>query len=662
MLSRTARLSAIGLVAGWGALFAAAAPAAPLLSAFGSTPSISLLALSPDGSRYALLVGNEANSEVQIRMLADNALVTETPTGKAKVRAIQWAGTDHLLVTTSTTTVVSGLASPRAEWFQMFDYSLKKNRWGPALGPVKDTMNVVSGTPTVLRIKNRPVIVVAGINFPDLKGVSTLLRADLDTTITNISEGGFVDTIDWLVGADGKFVARVDYDQVHGEWRLLLRTDDGYRRVYSETAPVDRPSLLGFGEDGKTVLVNTHRSGEWATYEVNIADGKWSAAREDLDTDDLITDPSTNHLIGTIDTSLDDTEYRFFNPNDQLVWKGVRAAFPGELVTLVSWSDDRMTIVVLVEGPTNGAAYYVVDRRAKSARFLADRYKGIEPGDLGRVETLHYKAGDGTDIPAYLTLPVGSGKAPKGLPLVVLAHGGPASRDYPGVDWWAQALASRGYAVLQPQFRGSSGFGASFRDAGFGQWGRRMQTDLSDGVRHLAKAGTIDPARVCIVSASYGGYAALAGVTLDPGVYRCASAVAGVSDLRRMLVTEVRDAGSENNRTLRYWQRFMGAKNADDKSIDAFSPARLAGKVTVPIQLVHGKDDTVVLYEQSQMMEKALKAAGKPVEFVTLPGEDHWLSRATTRIQMLEAVVAFVQRNNPVALASAAAQPAGAGQ
>jgi dipeptidyl aminopeptidase/acylaminoacyl peptidase len=262
------------------------------------------------------------------------------------------------------------------------------------------------------------------------------------------------------------------------------------------------------------------------------------------------------------------------------------------------------------------------------------------------VRSIHYAARDGLDIPAYLTLPPGV-TDPSGLPLVVLAHGGPASRDVAGFDWWAQALASRGYAVLQANFRGSTGYGRAFLEAGYGEWGRKMQTDLSDGVRWLAAEGIIDPARVCIVGASYGGYAAMAGLTLDSDVYRCGVSVAGVSDLRRMVNWEAEQARHKNNQTVRYWNRFMGAARLNDRALDALSPAFLAASVDSPLLLIHGRDDTVVPIEQSRVMAEALRRAGKPVEFVELPGEDHWLSRSATRQQMLAETVRFLEVNNP---------------
>jgi dipeptidyl aminopeptidase/acylaminoacyl peptidase len=126
-----------------------------------------------------------------------------------------------------------------------------------------------------------------------------------------------------------------------------------------------------------------------------------------------------------------------------------------------------------------------------------------------------------------------------------MPHGGPEARDYPVFDWWAQAFASRGYVVLQPNFRGSTGYGAAFLRAGYGEWGRKMQSDISDGLAFLVDAGIADPGRACIVGASYGGYAALAGVTLQKGLYRCAVSVAGISDLQKMVATDVYESGGD---------------------------------------------------------------------------------------------------------------------
>jgi dipeptidyl aminopeptidase/acylaminoacyl peptidase len=296
-------------------------------------------------------------------------------------------------------------------------------------------------------------------------------------------------------------------------------------------------------------------------------------------------------------------------------------------------------MVVKVFGAQHGYAYALYDWYGHQATVLGQIYAGVVAP--AQVKKIAYAAGDGLLIPGFLTLP--KGVTEKALPLVVLPHGGPAAADTLNFDWWAQALADQGYAVLQPNYRGST-ISYAHEAAGFGEWGRKMQTDLSDGVRYLAAQGVIDPKRVCIVGASYGGYAALAGVTLDAGVYRCAVSVAGLSDLRLFLRRA--NTGSSNT-TQRWWDRFLGVANPNDPAISAVSPIEHIASVNVPVLLIHGRDDTVVRYEQSEVMLKALKQAGKPVELVTLSDEDHWLSRGKTRLQMLQACVAFLKANNP---------------
>ncbi len=230
--------------------------------------------------------------------------------------------------------------------------------------------------------------------------------------------------------------------------------------------------------------------------------------------------------------------------------------------------------------------------------------------------------------------------------MIVFPHGGPQARDTLGFDWWAQALAARGYAVLQPNYRGSD-LNQKWVESGYGEWGRKMQTDLSDGLAYLAAQGIVDPKRACIVGASYGGYAALAGVSIQSGIYRCAVSVAGVSDPANMLQWVAGKEAYGAKIGTRYWERFLGVANPGDKKLDAISPLKHADKITVPLMLIHGREDSTVPYEQSTDMVKALKRAGRTPEFVTLDKEDHYLSRSATRLQMLKSSLAFLEKNNP---------------
>ncbi len=193
--------------------------------------------------------------------------------------------------------------------------------------------------------------------------------------------------------------------------------------------------------------------------------------------------------------------------------------------------------------------------------------------------------------------------------------------------------------MLQPQFRGSTGHGEAFRKAGYRQWGGLMQDDVSDGVRHLIADGTADPQRICIVGASYGGYAALAGGAFTPDLYACVASIAGVSDLPAMLIETKRAMGSDSN-SIAYWFDHIGPTS--DPVIAAKSPARSASTMRAPVLLLHGVDDSVVPIDQSERMAKALQSAGKTVAFVRLQGEDHWLSRAETRLQVLKELEKFL--------------------
>ncbi|MEY2883188.1 MAG: hypothetical protein RL490_912 [Pseudomonadota bacterium] len=635
--------------------------AAPPIDAYGQLPSLGDIALSPDGTRYAAIFGGTKGSEIQVHEIVSGKLLLASPAQDYKLRSLQWADNDRIVLTVSQTSEVRNLvynAVGRGEFFQLLMHDLSTHKWQRLLDKMPLAANFVTGSPSVRVIDGRRQLIAQGLSITSSGYNSTLFRIDPVTGSTIVIQKGGKDTIGWIIGTDGRPVARSDYYQDAGNWRLLVRHGEDFKEIYSEKALLDRPALYGLGRTPGTLMVVSKKSGAYELYEVSLADGTWSPPLGDAYDGGIFRDPATLTPIDVVKQGLGTVDYSFFDADDQKLWRAIVRSFKGELVTLVDWSDDRNIVVANVFGPTSGDAIYVIDRKARDAGLLSPRYARIGPADIGPVQTLTYKAADGTDVPAYLTLP--PGRTPKNLPLIAFPHGGPEANDSPGFEWWAQAMTSRGYAVLQPQFRGSTGFGDAHRTAGYGQWGRKMQTDVSDGVRHLAGLGTIDPKRVCIVGASYGGYAALAGVTVEQGVYRCASAIAGVSDLRRMLTSEANDAGGTKRAVVRYWQRFMGARDIDDTSIDAWSPARLASKVSVPLQLIHGKDDLVVPIEQSNFMVSAMKAAGKPVEMVVLPGEDHWLSRPTTRIAMLEAVIAFLEKHNPpdAAAASAPAAPA----
>ncbi|WP_332766540.1 alpha/beta hydrolase family protein [Phenylobacterium sp.] len=622
------------------AVCATPAFAAPL-EVYGKLPSIEDVTISPDGARLALIATNGEQRRIVMKDLATGQ-VTGMIVGEAKVRDLRWASSDHLLITTSTTARIQDVIAPRGEWRMLFSYDVKTQKMRQLLRDADNGLNVLAGSFSVRMVDNEPLVFAEGWRFDSThRGRIALFRIELKRGESKVVHGGFPGTRDWLVAQDGEALAESGQDPASGRWQVRIKDGAAWRELAGGTALHGGVSLMGLGRGADTLLVGTQDDQDLALVRELRRDGTWS---EPLIPGDAtpVRDPATHQLIGHSERVGDDLRYTFFDPRDQRTWRSVEAAYPGEAVHLISWSADRKKLVVLVDSKTEGPDYALVDLGAKKATWIGGLYENLGAGDVAPVRPLKFKAKDGLELSGYLTTPLG--RPAKGLPLVVLPHGGPAARDTPVFDWWAQALASRGYAVLQVNFRGSDGLGADLLTAGYGEWGRKMQTDLSDGVRHLAGQGVIDPKRVCIVGGSYGGYAALAGPSLDPGVYRCAASFGGVADPKSM-VEWSRDKSGVAAR--RYWLRFMGAKDTNDPRLAEISPVVQAAKVDTPILLIHGRDDTVVPFQQSRLMNDALIKAGKSVQLVSLPGEDHWLSRGETRLAMLNAVVAFLEKHNP---------------
>ncbi|HEX4150823.1 MAG TPA: S9 family peptidase [Steroidobacteraceae bacterium] len=614
------------------------------LEVYGRLPTLEDLALSPDGTEIAFVRTSEDARNIYVVRMEDRRALGGARVGDFKLRYIEWLDNDNLLTALSITSLPpAGFWGVEQEWTQLIDYSIPQHKLRPVSFRVSDqtTFNVAAGAPMVREVKGAALLFVPGLYVTN-ETLPGLFSYDVASGRMKLMEKGTTYRTQWLVDGSGAVAGEFAYRDQFKDWKLTMQADGRSRIVAAGTAPLDVPVVLGFDAGGTSILMAFMEEGGWVWRPIRIKDGAIGDPLSDGETFRRpITDRKTGRIVGGV-RGPEDTRYVFFDSEMQAHWDAILRAFPGERVELASRSDDFTRILVRVFGPKDGYVYAMFDWYSHRTKILGNVYEGLS--GVAEVKRIRYQATDGFTVPAILTLPVG--RAPTNLPLVVLPHGGPAAADSDTFDWWAQALADQGYAVLQPNYRGSS-LNEQFIAAGYGEWGRKMQTDLSDGVRYLAHEGTIDPKRVCIVGASYGGYAALAGVTLDPGMYRCAVSVAGIADLKGFLKWTDNRAGRSDNISQRYWDRFMGVKNPADPALQAISPIEHIGAVTAPVLLIHGRDDTVVPYEQSEAMARALKRAGKPVEFVTLAHEDHWLSRSATRLQMLQATVAFLKANNP---------------
>jgi dipeptidyl aminopeptidase/acylaminoacyl peptidase len=629
----------------------AATASASLVDTLGRLPTLEHVSISPGGTRLAYVSTNGDQRALAIWSIAEKKRTWTAGLGEIKLRRIVWVDEDHLLLTHSVTAYIDGLAAGRREWVGGITCDLAQSKCAPLqfgrrndsqmFGNRSDaeTLNVLAGGPWVRTVDGRATLFVGGFYVPGNITQLALFSVDPASGLATMVNRGSREAQDWLLDENGRIVAETDYDARTHTYSVAVRASDG--RV-SPVAGLDAPQLLGLAADGRGVLVrNQGADGELHDLLVSLADRSVAPFEHAVRDGMPLLDRITGRVVG-FESELSPS-YAFVDTALQRRWDSTAAALKGSRTRLVSHSDDFGRLVLLTDRADDGLVFRMLDWTTKRAEVIGDRYRGMETYPERRAYA--YRAQDGLEIPGFLTLP--QGREPKSLPLVVLPHGGPDEVDADDFDWWAEALASRGYAVLQPNFRGST-VSEAHRVAGDGQVGRRMQTDLSDGVAALVAAGTADRARVCIVGASYGGYAALAGVALQPDVYRCAVAVAGISDPQRFVRwLEYEHSAAGDHRPTEHWLRLTGMKDPSDPKFAEISPIAHAGAVRAPVLLIHGKDDTVVPIEQSESFAAALKSRGKPVEVVMLKREDHWLSRSETRLQMLQATVDFLERNNP---------------
>lgn len=329
-------------------------------------------------------------------------------------------------------------------------------------------------------------------------------------------------------------------------------------------------------------------------------------------------------------------EIQWFDPKGQAIQRGVDLALP-DRINLLQGSLNGQLLVYSYNDRDPGR-WLVLDAASGTMRLVASRKPEIDIDRMRPKQIVEYKARDGLSIPAYLTLPASAGPGPA----VVFIHGGPAVRDYWDWDPEVQMLASRGYTVFQPQFRGSGGFGKRFVEAGYGQWGAAMQDDITDGVQWLIEHGHADPSRICIYGASYGGYAALWGLAKTPALYRCGASFAGVSDLEYMF-KDGSDVNAHATGRL-YRNQIIGAGAAQKQVLGDVSPLKHAAQFRAPVLIAHGEWDDRVPIAHSEKMVDELKEHHKEVQWMILRAEGHGIFHDYNQERFFDALFKLFDR------------------
>lgn len=636
---------------------ATAQTAPPPADAYGRLPAVSDAAISPDGHRVLISVAAANSTGVQV-INVDTGAVERTIAAPADVaiRGVRFANNQRALLYVSMALSPSELAGRSSGTQILGAVPHLIEYWRTRVLDVTTGVNRDIEVDEQNRWAHTSLIARAPIQGePDgARMVSggdrglTIYRVDLGRANARQQQVGDPDTVGFVINNAGSVVARLQSNEDTNHWRILMSNSDERHPLLEGDSEIGTPpDVNGLLADGRLAVVlqgeGTNRD-TLVALNVNTGAQETLVANDNYDIESTIRDPWSMTIVGAAWRE-DLPKQQFFDPAIQAAYERLQTHFAGAYATISSWSQDKSRILVYGETAENAGSYYIYEPATDRVRLLRRAYPELtNVASIGERQSITYRARDGVRVHAYLTLP--AGVEARNLPVVLLVHGGPHARDDFTFDWWAAFLASRGYAVLQPNYRGSTGYGYQWFNSGRGGWGDGvMQTDVEDGVDALVRGHIGDPQRICIVGASYGGYAALAGATITPTRYRCAASIAGVSDIVRMQQDTERLSGGRRSATSDWWRLSMGDRRADGAHLQAISPANLAAQVQAPVLLIHGRDDTVVPIIQSRLMRDRLQAAGKQVRYVELDGDDHWLSEAATRTQMLRELDAFLSEN-----------------
>lgn len=509
--------------------------------------------------------------------------------------------------------------------------------------PPARNLTKLRGVRTVLYGVSRadPDIAYIGLNDRD-KAWDDVYKVRLSTGQRTLLKKNDERISTWLFDLDGnlRLGQRV---APNGDTQILRLDPRGYKQIYQCTV-FETCNAVAFQPDGRHVYLMTNAGRDTNVIHIGLLDVMTgqeqpvvSAPGARVDIAQPIVSAQTRQLVGA--TYFDDMRhFIWLDTSEAADYRFMRQHVPGPGLDVSSFhgTRDHRWLLVTFSSDTEPGATYLLDRRTRRLSFQFSIHPALARSLLARMQAIHYRCADGLEIPAYLTLPVGV--APRGLPLVVMPHGGPWARDFWGYNPWTQFLANRGLAVLQPNFRGSTGYGKRFLDAGNRQWGEKMQDDITAGVRYLIAKGIVDPHRVAIFGASYGGYAALAGVTFTPDLYRAAVDYVGPSNLITLM-----------NSMPPYWAalRRMLFERVGDPTTPAGraqlarqSPINFVQRIRTPMIVIQGANDPRVKREESDSVVRALHERGYKVEYLVADNEGHGFASPVSQL----AIAAEIER------------------
>lgn len=608
---------------------------------FARLPFVASIKLSPGGTRFAGLMGIQGRQGIAIVNFIDRSEKPVTfglPEG-TEASWIRWVNEDNVLVG------LNALLPVEADrWYVSRVISINRLTGKST----KLAWDLVGQNSNVIWVpsdgSNQVLLSAQGSIYLEEAFWPKVMRVDVTNGRKSKVVDGRINVMDWSADSTGQVRTGTGYDDSTRTYRLIYRGESGgmFRIVDRADLRKDEsliePLLFVPGTDN-ALVIRANEKGKDALVEIDLRTLATArtvyTAPGDADVRSALVSADDKGVIGVVNSD-DLRTVRWLDPALAEMQSALDKAVPGKKVSIVSMSNDRSRFLLTVDRPDTPGAIYYFDVASPKMNLLAAVNEAVGTRPLNPVKAIRYKARDGLEIEAILTLP--KHRPARALPIVVMPHGGPWAHDTLTYDYWAQFVASRGYAVIQPNFRGSTGYGADFLEAGEGQMGLKMQDDVSDALHWAVAEGLADPKRACIMGASYGGYAAMWGIAREPDLFRCAISIAGVANLRR----EVNDFGG----ALREGQ-YKDSWKAMTPDFAAVSPIYAVDRIKVPLLLVHGKKDVTVDAVQSESMNSKMRGAGKRVEYLALPEADHYFTRQADREALLGAVEKFLAQHNP---------------
>lgn len=619
--------AALGLLLPFAGAAEAGAKSAPLLPMedFFRNPESAAYAISPDGRRLAYAKPWKSRMNVFVRDLDSEEERRVTSAEERDVGGFFWKGNDRIVYVQD---------RGGDENFHVYITNLE----GTASHDLTPFEKVRAGVLDDLEDDPRHMLISMNQRDPE---VFDVYRCDLDSgELTKLAENpGSV--VGWMTDHEGRLRVAIETDGVNTN--LLYRTseDQEFRKLLT-TSFKDSFSPILFSYDNRLLYVasNLSRDKE-AIYTFDPEANKLLDLVYENDEVDVggLMHSKKRKIVTGVHYTTDKTQYHYFDEESRKLREALEAFFPDHEVSITDMDDEEQRCIVRVWGDRTRGAYYFYDRTSNALKKLADVSPWLREEDMSPMTPITYRSRDGLTIHGYLTIP--AGPASRDLPLVVIPHGGPSAREYWGFDAEAQFLANRGAAVLQVNFRGSTGYGKKFWTAGFKQWGRAMQDDVTDGVKWAVDQGIADPKRLAIYGGSYGGYAALAGATFTPDLYACAVSYVGPSNLFTLLASI--PPYWEPLRDMEYEE--IGDPSKDKALLEAISPFFHADRIRIPLMVAQGANDPRVNKAESDQIVEAVRKNGREVLYMVKENEGHGFHNEENRFDFYRAMEDFFRKH-----------------